>query len=71
MHGLAGCNNWGASKFLFAPETTGRDFTLGLQALQRVAQPHDIADAIGFLASDAASYITGQALNVCGGLEMD
>ena len=28
VHGLAGCNNWGASKFLFAPEKTGRDFTL-------------------------------------------
>ena len=28
VHGLAGCNNWGAIKFLFAPETTGRDFTL-------------------------------------------
>jgi hypothetical protein len=28
VHGLAGCNNWGASKFLFAPEQTGRDFTL-------------------------------------------
>src|SRR5690242_3530503 len=28
VHGLAGCNNWAASKFLFAPETTGRDFTL-------------------------------------------
>jgi hypothetical protein len=28
VHGLAGCNNWGASKHLFAPETVGRDFTL-------------------------------------------
>jgi hypothetical protein len=28
VHGLAGCNNWGASKFLFAPQTTGRDFTI-------------------------------------------
>ena len=28
VHGLAGCNSWGASKFLFAPEKTGRDFTL-------------------------------------------
>jgi hypothetical protein len=28
VHGLAGCNNWGASKFLYAPETTGKDFTL-------------------------------------------
>ena len=28
VHGLAGCNNWGASKHLFAPDTVGRDFTL-------------------------------------------
>ncbi|HKB12551.1 MAG TPA: DUF1552 domain-containing protein [Vicinamibacterales bacterium] len=28
VHGLAGCNNWGSSKFLFAPETTGADFKL-------------------------------------------
>jgi hypothetical protein len=28
VHGLAGCNNWGASKHLFAPAATGRDFTL-------------------------------------------
>ena len=28
VHGLAGCNNWGATKFLYAPETTGRDFAL-------------------------------------------
>ena len=28
VHGLAGCNKAGADKFLFAPETTGRDFTL-------------------------------------------
>ena len=28
VHGLAGCNKFGASKYLFAPETAGRDFTL-------------------------------------------
>jgi hypothetical protein len=28
VHGLAGCNNWGATKHLFAPETTGSGFTL-------------------------------------------
>ena len=28
VHGLAGCNNFGAGKYLFAPATTGRDFTL-------------------------------------------
>ena len=27
VHGLAGCNNFGAGKHLFAPETPGRDFT--------------------------------------------
>ena len=27
VHGLAGCNNWGASKLLFAPATTGPDFS--------------------------------------------
>src|SRR5512145_1580575 len=28
VHGLAGCNNWAASKFLYAPEQVGPDFTL-------------------------------------------
>jgi Protein of unknown function (DUF1552) len=28
VHGLAGCNAFGASKLLYAPETTGRGFTL-------------------------------------------
>ncbi|HEY7285102.1 MAG TPA: DUF1552 domain-containing protein [Vicinamibacterales bacterium] len=28
VHGLPGCNNWGASKHLFAPASVGRDFTL-------------------------------------------
>jgi len=32
-----------------------------------VAQPSDIANAVAFLASDEARFITGQVLNVCGG----
>src|SRR5262245_39004597 len=28
VHGLAGCNKWGASKFLYAPEKTGSDFAI-------------------------------------------
>ncbi len=28
VHGLPGCNDWGAGRYLFAPETVGRDFEL-------------------------------------------
>jgi len=45
----------------------GREFTLGIQALKRVAQPEDIGDVIAFLASDAARWITGDTLQVDGG----
>ena len=38
--------------------------------LGRVAQPSDIANAVAFLASDEASFITGSTLNVSGGREM-
>ena len=37
----------------------------------RAGTPEEIAAVFVFLASDDASYITGQALNVDGGLEMD
>jgi 2-hydroxycyclohexanecarboxyl-CoA dehydrogenase len=36
----------------------------------RLGKPADIAAAVAFLASDDASYITGQALSVSGGLTM-
>ena len=38
--------------------------------LGRVGQPSDIANAILFLASDEAAYITGQCLDVNGGLTL-
>jgi hypothetical protein len=28
VHGVPGCNEWGAEQFLFAPETVGRDYEL-------------------------------------------
>jgi 3-oxoacyl-[acyl-carrier protein] reductase len=39
-------------------------------ALRRVGDPQDIANAIAFLCSDLASYITGVGLNVSGGIEL-
>ncbi|TMK59373.1 MAG: SDR family oxidoreductase [Actinobacteria bacterium] len=36
----------------------------------RVGEPDNVAAAVAFLASDAASYITGQTLSVSGGLTM-
>ncbi len=38
--------------------------------LGELGTPEDVADAVAFLASDAARYITGQTLNICGGMVM-
>jgi NAD(P)-dependent dehydrogenase (short-subunit alcohol dehydrogenase family) len=38
--------------------------------LRRTGLPGDTAAAVAFLCSDAAAYITGEAMNVSGGIEM-
>jgi 3-oxoacyl-[acyl-carrier protein] reductase len=54
----------------FAKTDAGREFTLGIQALKRMAQPEDIGAAIVFLASDEARWITGDTLRVDGGSKL-
>ncbi|WP_046166232.1 3-oxoacyl-ACP reductase FabG [Chromobacterium vaccinii] len=47
-----------------------REALVGQIALNRLGDVKDIADAVVFLASDRASYITGQTLHVNGGMLM-
>jgi NAD(P)-dependent dehydrogenase (short-subunit alcohol dehydrogenase family) len=54
----------------FARSDAGRDFTIGMQALQRVADPDDIAPVVTFLASDASRWITGDIVAVDGGSKL-
>jgi NAD(P)-dependent dehydrogenase (short-subunit alcohol dehydrogenase family) len=37
-------------------------------ALARLGQPEDVAGPVCFFASDASGFVTGQTLNVCGGI---
>ena len=54
----------------FTKTDTGRDFTLGMQALKRLAEPDDIGGVIAFLASDGARWITGDTIHVDGGSKL-
>jgi len=54
----------------FAKTDAGKSFTLGMQALKRVAQPDDIAGVVAFLASDDARWVTGDTLRVDGGSKL-
>jgi 2-hydroxycyclohexanecarboxyl-CoA dehydrogenase len=53
-----------------AGEFPGMDFVVPMIPIARAGTPDDIADACEFLCSDKASYITGQQINVNGGMYM-
>jgi 3-oxoacyl-[acyl-carrier protein] reductase len=57
-------------KKLNAKEQAERDEILDRILLRRPAQPEEIANAVIFLSSDMASYITGAVLDVNGGMLM-
>jgi 3-oxoacyl-[acyl-carrier protein] reductase len=54
----------------FAKTDEGRQYTLGLQTFKRIAQADDIGDAVAFLASSDARWITGDTLRVDGGSKL-
>jgi NAD(P)-dependent dehydrogenase (short-subunit alcohol dehydrogenase family) len=52
----------------FASKNNGEQEAIRFHPLGRIGQPADIANAVFFLASDQASFITGAVLTVDGGL---
>ena len=59
-----------AERGITQEEFRGQIVQAGAQAspLGRIAEPQDVANVVAFLASDEASFVTGQAYNVNGGL---
>jgi 3-oxoacyl-[acyl-carrier protein] reductase len=51
-------------------EETGRAFAEKIP-WKEFGRPQDVADAVAFLASEKSRYITGEILDVNGGLIMD
>jgi 3-oxoacyl-[acyl-carrier protein] reductase len=55
---------------VFLGTEEGRDYIKGLQALKRIGQPDDIADAVLFLASDQSRWVDGRSIEVSGGANL-
>ncbi|MEE9286167.1 MAG: SDR family NAD(P)-dependent oxidoreductase [Dehalococcoidia bacterium] len=57
----------GMTRPIFAEDAAREQEWAGKTPIGRVGEPEDIANAVAFLASDEASYITGQTIYVDGG----
>jgi 3-oxoacyl-[acyl-carrier protein] reductase len=51
--------------------TRGYDYHVTGQPVARMGHPQDVAQVVVFLASQMSNYVTGQTLNVDGGILMD
>jgi len=54
----------------FIGSEEGREYIKSIQALKRIGQPDDIADAVLFLASDQSRWVDGRSLEVSGGANL-
>ena len=53
------------------PDDVSRRKMHEITAMGRIGQPEDVVGTVSFFASDDAAFITGQSLNVCGGIQFD
>ena len=61
---------WEGELRAMTPEAVRAEY-VSLTPMGRIEEPEDVADVVLFLASDAARFMTGQGINVTGGVRMD
>ncbi len=61
---------WEAELRGMTPEAVRAEY-VSLTPLGRIEEPEDVADVVLFLCSEASRFMTGQGVNVTGGVRMD